>query len=445
MNGHVEAQSKLEAVARLSALAGSEPERLGPGSKERKSVLVNLADGLGITIDAGADKVGVAAQLTAALGVPWAEGCWSTGQTITLAGLNRILEGAEREVSRRQSLAASALSAAKPARGKLEAVTRISALVDGGPEVLGPGSKERKSILLSVVRGVQLDVDVTLSKPALAEQVVLALGGSWDVSCWSAGQTITLEGLNRILLPLEARVDTTERPGPFRSVQAEAEAMLSVLVEALPTYMDGRACVEQMLAAEDRHWAQDEWRGFYFEFVGLPAMVNAFAGGPVVYANTSFDYRLGDVWDLKVHGSSGRTAVLNDVGAVHARLDEGGLGFLILTGVTDYDDGEFRAWQMKFRADHGRTPRRRTTESRYTRRSKRGFTPTRLEAVHVPDRSGLDSALERGAINMMLQGRQASGDARKPKYALDLVRAKATGMVVAELDLAAAREAGSTF
>ena len=42
-NGLVPACNKAEAVTRLSALTGSAPERLGPGSKERKSLLVNLA------------------------------------------------------------------------------------------------------------------------------------------------------------------------------------------------------------------------------------------------------------------------------------------------------------------------------------------------------------------------------------------------------------------
>lgn len=437
MSDFVEARSKFEAVTRISAVTGAEPERLGPGSKERKSALLNLAAGLDVRVDASADKVRVGAQLAAALGVPWTEECWSTGQTITLAGLNRILEGADREVARRQRPAAAPRRAVKPARGKLEAVTRISALVGGGVEVLGPGSTERKSVLIGVARGVPLTVDLTLPKPGLAEHIVLALGGSWDDSCWSAGQTITLEGLNRILLPLETRVGTTDRPGPFRSVEAEAEAMLSVLVDALPTYMDGRTCVQQMLAAEDRHWAQDEWRGFYFEFVGLPALVNAFAGSPVLYANTSFDYRLGDVWDLKVHGSGGRTAVLNDLDAIHARLDEGGLGFLVLTGDTDYDDGELRLWHAQLRLAHGRKRRPRLAEPSYRRRSKRGFTPNRLDAVHVPDRAALEGAIGVGAIQLMRQGRQASGNVRKPKYMLNLKKAREAGLVVAELDVGA--------
>ena len=35
-----------------------------------------------------------------------------------------------------------------PARNKLEAVARISNLTNSGPETLGPGSKEHKSVVL---------------------------------------------------------------------------------------------------------------------------------------------------------------------------------------------------------------------------------------------------------------------------------------------------------
>src|ERR1035438_1397328 len=54
--------------------------------------------------------------------------------------------------------------------------------------------------------------------------------------------------------------------------------------------MGGRSCVGRMLEAEYSQWAQDEWAAFFFEFVGLPALVNAFSGGPVVFENTIFDY-----------------------------------------------------------------------------------------------------------------------------------------------------------
>ena len=56
MSEFIPAKNKLEAVARISFLTNSGPEDLGPGSKERKSVLTNLANGLKIQIDESDSK-----------------------------------------------------------------------------------------------------------------------------------------------------------------------------------------------------------------------------------------------------------------------------------------------------------------------------------------------------------------------------------------------------
>src|SRR3954452_844333 len=96
------ARSKIEAVARIAALTHGEPERLGPGSKERKSVLVNLAAGLRFPVDSSAPKPDLGNQISRHLGVKWDESCWSTGQTITLEGLNRLLLGAEAYLATRR-------------------------------------------------------------------------------------------------------------------------------------------------------------------------------------------------------------------------------------------------------------------------------------------------------------------------------------------------------
>ena len=86
-----------------------------------------------------------------------------------------------------------------PSRDKLEAVNRISALTHGGPEDLGPGSKERKRVLEKVVAFFGLPIDVSLNKVELGRAVVEALGGTWTGACYSTGYTITLHGLDLVL------------------------------------------------------------------------------------------------------------------------------------------------------------------------------------------------------------------------------------------------------
>lgn len=93
------AHNKLEAVTRISSVTGAPPETLGPGGKERRSVLANLADGLGLDLDANLSKVELGEALGTRLGFTWDSACWSAGNTITLTGLNRILEAAEQFLS----------------------------------------------------------------------------------------------------------------------------------------------------------------------------------------------------------------------------------------------------------------------------------------------------------------------------------------------------------
>ena len=66
----VPAKNKAEAVARISSLTSSGPETLGPGSTERKSVLINLARGLGVAINDSATKHELGAGIARYLDAP---------------------------------------------------------------------------------------------------------------------------------------------------------------------------------------------------------------------------------------------------------------------------------------------------------------------------------------------------------------------------------------
>ena len=339
------------------------------------------------------------------MGVEWDATCWSTGSTITLDGLNRILDGAQRRLTLQRIALSWSSSTARgdaaftPARSKLEAVSRLSALTGAPPETLGPGSKERKSALVNLAIGLEIRVDTSAPKPALGAAIATAIGADWDTQCWSAGHTITLEGLNRLIRAAERfqRDRGQIAHGLFLSARDEAGALLEALRQALPSGWDGETCVREMRDAEYSQWAQDEWAAFYFEFLGLPALINTFGGGPRQFANTRIDYSLGHPWDLKVHLAQSRVAPLNDQVAIQEGLQAGaGLGFLVLTGEVVYDEGEFRAWQKDFRAKHGKVAKPRTAPPAYVRKSKVSFQPTLLEAFFIKDESALEQAIESG-------------------------------------------------
>lgn len=121
------AVSKIEAVTRIARLTDSPEEWLGPGSKEHKSVLINLADRLlpEAPLDRSS-KTRLGRDIAQELDVTWTDRCYSTGETISLEGLNLILAGAERRLGRLGTTAADLL-----ASPEAEGAALAAALTDG--------------------------------------------------------------------------------------------------------------------------------------------------------------------------------------------------------------------------------------------------------------------------------------------------------------------------
>ncbi|WP_234988168.1 DUF262 domain-containing protein [Demequina sp. NBRC 110056] len=90
---YASAASKPEAVARMYRLGGVTPEPLGPGSKEKRSALESLASAIAMDLTATKGKVECARSLAEAVRVPWDSTCFSAGDTITLVGMNRLVDG----------------------------------------------------------------------------------------------------------------------------------------------------------------------------------------------------------------------------------------------------------------------------------------------------------------------------------------------------------------
>jgi hypothetical protein len=109
------------------------------------------------------------------------------------------------------------------------------------------------------------------------------------------------------------------------------------------------------------------------------------------------------------------------------------VGFLVLTGEVEYDQGEFRKWQREFRAANGKRGKERTAPKAYERKSKASFDPLMVEAFYLADLAAIDAALNAGILKIMKQGRQTSGRPRQPKYAIDLVKARMSEVLLGQL------------
>lgn len=441
----VPARSKLEAVARLYAAAQAPAEPLGPGSKEKKSVLIRTADRLSLPVDTTAPKDVLARQILQALHEPWDPAYASTGQTITLTGLNAILSAVQAELGRRAAREPHRSGPAlpdwfAPARDKLEAVRRISSITGGRPQDLGPGSKERKSVLTDLVQNLCLPIDPALRKDELAGRIARHLGMPWTTTCRSSGQTVTLDGLNAVLAGAEQRA-LRGRAAVGDRLRQEAELLVAALAQSCPRRWEGRSCVEEMLTAEYSKARQTEWIGWYFEFVGLPALVNAYGGGPRRIGATEFDYARSFVWDLKAHAQKGlaaphdvvRQAPLNDRDAIlQCARESQSIGFLVLSGAFVPDaDGAFDAWHRRVRG----STRQRGPGSRAL---KAAFRPVTVDAYVFQGETGVEDALEQRVLISFRQGRQPSGAARRPKLKLDLRRGRENGYVMASRAVGAA-------
>ncbi|MGW8564769.1 DUF262 domain-containing protein [Isoptericola sp. NPDC055881] len=77
-------------------LADMPPEPLGRGSKEKKSSLEALGASLGVELHGVRSKHRCAQAIAEVLGVLWDDGCQSAGDTITLKGMNLLVDAAAR-------------------------------------------------------------------------------------------------------------------------------------------------------------------------------------------------------------------------------------------------------------------------------------------------------------------------------------------------------------
>ena len=194
----IPATSVGEAVARIYGLTGARARGRG-----EKRALDALRDALSVDVDVVRTNAVLGAALAEALHVEWRADAYTDKNRVTLPGLNALLRGATRAFGQGRLRRVRAESAAElsgpewesfqPAISKIEAVTRIAALTGAPPESLGPGSKERKSVLVNLadrlLPGRELDRS---SKTRLGRSLTREFDVAWPETAYSAGDTVFL-------------------------------------------------------------------------------------------------------------------------------------------------------------------------------------------------------------------------------------------------------------
>jgi len=320
-----------------------------------------------------------------------------------------------------------------PARNKLEAVARISNLTNSGPEVLGPGSKERKSVLSNLARGLQVNFDPDDTKQDLGKKIANKLGVNWTSDCESVGQTITLKGLNLLLENSSFHLTEYRYKNTNNSIEDESRLISDVVVKYTPRNMDGITAIKEMKEAEFPKWKLTEWQGLYFEFKVRPQLINSLGGEPKKIGRTEFDYVLTFPWDMKVHSSltkDGKSSPggcqLNDGYSMEKAINEYGLGLIILSGKPNYDL-EFTRWFKNFRESKSKTEPIKPL--------KKEFLAEKVDFFFIPNSDRFKEALAKKEMTVFKQGPQQSGDKRNYKYSLNMKKAESTDLLLYSAEL----------
>jgi hypothetical protein len=450
-----------EAISRIFGLTGAQPQTRG-----EKRALIALRDALDLDVDVVRTNAVLGERLAGALEVEWRPAEHTILNKVTLAGLNRLLEGAtvayhrgsleQVAKSTPSTLAGPGWAAFNPAVSKIEAVTRIAGLTGAPDEWLGPGSKEHKSVLTNLgdclLPRVELDRS---SKTRLARALAREFDVGWSDSCASTGETISLEGLNTILAGAERRMGRLGATVAemLDTPEAEGKTLTAALNDGWKAQpWDGRESIAWMQKEAVRGPNENEWQGWYFESRGRQILNAAFPPShkPVQarYCNTTFDYSLNYVWDLKAHTEEqdfptmGRRKakwgmILNDERAIRECVAAQGLGFLVLGGIAFMDeDCAFVKWHRSYKADQG--IRSAPSHSGKSRMRKVAFSPLHVEAFWIANTLALDAAVAAGQLVVMGRSlRQPPkveggvGAERGAKFAMHLFKAR-RGLQVAK-------------
>jgi hypothetical protein len=208
-------------------------------------------------------------------------------------------------------------------------------------------------------------------------------------------------------------------------IKDDANKLVAILREKLPKTIDGRDAITAMRDEGSTQWRQMEWIGFWFEHF-VETKIAAGMGitkGPT-YGNTTFDTKISQVWDLKVHPDAKPQLILNDQEAFKACIEQnGGLGFIILEGQAEFDSsGDFKRWHDILKGGTSAYEAARIMNGKPSRKRKVSFTPKRMVALYFPNLDSVREGLRDGWLGEFQENMSNSnGKPRRAKYLLKAI------------------------
>lgn len=204
----------------------------------------------------------------------------------------------------------------------------------------------------------------------------------------------------------------------------ERDTIFRLLKEGLPEVWDGKECIKYMRSEGCRHWRQMEWPGFYFQFMCETILSKGGfmdIPGPK-YGNVEFDGFKTIPWDFKAHSidpakEDKEIIPTNGYNEVLKAIDEyGTVGFIIMSGLTKYDDENmsFKHWHDEFKGGISNYEKDRIKRKARSRRRKVSVSPKELIFVFV-NGDNIDSC-----DKFQKNFRNADGSPRNDKVQLNL-------------------------
>ena len=208
----------------------------------------------------------------------------------------------------------------------------------------------------------------------------------------------------------------------------EMDTIYRKLKEGLPDVWDGKESIMYMKDNNCTQWRQMEWPGFYFQFMCETILSEdgyMDIPGPR-YGNVEFDGFRTIPWDFKAHSIDPAKEDKEQVPtngfdeAVEAIGEYGAVGFIIMSGYSEYDDENqsFKQWHDVLKGGVSKYEKERVKRKAPSRRRKVSFTPKELIFVFV-DENNVNSCGK-----FQANFRNSNGVARNAKILLDLKKNK---------------------
>lgn len=208
-----------------------------------------------------------------------------------------------------------------------------------------------------------------------------------------------------------------------QTVQKLIHKIKLVLQKYIPSYWDGKNSILEMKNSDCRNWKQNEWIGWYFQYLcekHLPESGMTIPGNK--FGKSSFDGNLSIDWDFKSHpllnkdGKSNKILIANDLEATVLTIEQNGItGLIVAVGKAEFDtDGSFREWHTSLRGGESKYSIANKERGAHNRIYKTGFKLFRIDFFIISQ----DTLDTQGRFQEGM--RNSNGNPRRSKLALNL-------------------------